>query len=442
MDGEIYSGPFEIRTQHGETELRGGPFGPAGVSSVELPDGTLWQVDHADLSRLVLLVVGGDLEMSRLARDLLGAERFDLACVELDAQRAAKAPGKRLKVQARGSGGTWAVSAPRGSRTGLALEVGSALLAADVASDQASTPLVRIAAGLEFLSKVRDGQLRQLLGPLTEVVVRDVALLARGLDRSDIWPLPGQVLKSLHRLESLVRWAAREHAELELPLRHVDDLLRSSRRDPERGELQGNRSAGLYRLDISRHAVVADIADTEDWSRVEAAATAEPPSAPEPDYFEVLMPEPGRLVVTTGRQHRDMWISVQRVAGLVPLALVPLLPNELALEAVAVVPPELTVDELVVTPVDPRELAGPERPLDLVRAAVESGRSAARYERLARMDAAAASWVECARLWAAAGDRGRADQARERAGGSRNWNLYGTPRALVADELAADDSEL
>ena len=439
MGGEIYSGRFEARSKDGESELRGEPFGPAGVSSVELPDGTMWQVDHADLSRLVLLVVDGDLELSRLARDLLGAERFDLACAELDAQRAAKAPGKRLKAIVRETGDGWAMSAPRGSQPGLAIDIGSALLAADLSSDHSNTPLVRLAAGLEFLAKVRDGQLREVLGPVAGGVVRSVGELARGLDPDDITSLPGNALKSLHRLESLVLWAANEFPELELPLRRVDDLLRSGRRSSTRRELQGDRAAALYRLSSSRSAAEADMVE---WTSADAmSGTAVPPAEPEPDYFDVRMPEAGRVVVTTGRQHQDMWISVKRLAGLVPLALVPLLPKELTLEAVAVVPPELALDELAVTPVAPDELVGPERPFELVRAAVESGRAAARYERLVKMDAAAEAWIECARLWAAAGDHGRAELAQERVGYGRNWNVYGTVRALVADELFFDESE-
>jgi len=208
MDGEIYVERLEVRTKDGQTEVRGAPFGPAGVSSVELPDGTVWQVDHADVSRLVLLLLDGDLERSSLARDLLGPERFDLACAELEAQRAAKAAGKRLKVQVRGEGGAQALMVSRGSRSWLATEVGGALLAADLSSDPASSALVRLAAGLEFLSKVRDGLLEELLGPVAKAVVDEVGRLAATLDDEDVLALSGSALKSLHRLAAMARWAA------------------------------------------------------------------------------------------------------------------------------------------------------------------------------------------------------------------------------------------
>lgn len=434
MDEPVYTEPLEARSQDGESQLRGRPFGPAGVSAVELPDGTLWEVDHADPSRLVLVALDGDLDRSVLLRDLLGPERFDLACAQLDAQRAAKAAGSRLRADVRSADGAEHVSGPRNRWHGAAHAVGSAILAADLAADDSQLPLVRLAAGLEFLSMVGGGQLEQLFGPLAEQVAEGLVEPARDLDAEGLELLEPQAEKSLHRLESLVRQAARQYPELELPLREVLELLRSSRRRRNQPQEFGTH----LMVNRALRAIDSSPFDAPDGSWAPAAFESHgSPVRPE-DFLDVSMGGPGHVVVRTARHHRGKWVRVLRVAGLVPLALVPLQPEGMVLEALAVVPPDLDLDDLVVQLLLPDELVGPERPMDLVRGAVEAGRAAARYWRLEKYREASSAWWECGRLWREAGDGRRADEARERAADVPNWNRTPPQRPLLADELGPD----
>jgi hypothetical protein len=107
------------------------------------------------------------------------------------------------------------------------------------------------------------------------------------------------------------------------------------------------------------------------------------------------------------------------------------------LEALAVVPPDLVVDDLLVEVLDPHGAVVPERPLALVRGAVEAGRAAARYERLHRLKDASVAWRECGRLWAEAGDSRRAQSAAERASAPGGVRWSPGVDALVVDELLA-----
>jgi hypothetical protein len=160
--------------------------------------------------------------------------------------------------------------------------------------------------------------------------------------------------------------------------------------------------------------------------------------APPPeDFIEIDMPDAGQVVVRVSRQHGGMWVRVLKTAGLVPLALVPLTEDGMLLEALAVVPSDLEVSDLVVELVEPDQATRPARPLTLVSAAVDAGRAAAMYERLGRIDDASAAWSECARLWSDAGDPRRASLAEERAHGAGQWNRRGLVGAFVADELLA-----
>lgn len=432
MDDLVYPGPLEVRTKDGETQLRGAPFGPAGVSSVEFPDGTCWEVDHADPSRVVLVSVDGDLDRSFLLRELLGQERFDLACAQLGAQRAAKPSGARLRADVRIADGTGLTSGPPLGWPGADSSVGAAILAVDAAGNDSELPLVRVAAGVEFLSMVTRGAPLRILGPLTAQVVSGLAVTARVVGPEDLENLPAGSEKSLHRLESMLRQALREHAELELPFRGLLDLLRSAARGGRAG-----RAAGLgAELAVSR---LLDLRSSESSTTFWEPGGAEPLGSEvhAEDFVDVSVDGPGQVVVRTARLHSGKWVRVLRLDGLVPLALVPLLPDGLVLEALAVVPPELSLGEMVVQLVDPGELVGLQRPLDLVRAAVEAGRTAARYWRLEQFQESSEAWTECSRLWRAAGDDSRAGEARERAASLPSWNRFPPQRTLLGDELGS-----
>ena len=149
------------------------------------------------------------------------------------------------------------------------------------------------------------------------------------------------------------------------------------------------------------------------------------------------MPYDGQVVVRVSRQHDGKWVRILRTSGLIPLAFVPLDQDGMLLEALAVVPADLEVADLVVEVVEPGHDTGVERPLSLVSAAVEAGRAAARYERLSRTEDASETWRECSRLWDDAGDTRRALLAQERAHAAAQGQRLGRVGPLVADELLA-----
>jgi len=433
MAESVYPAPFQATSRDGQTELQGEPFGPAGTSSLELSDGTVWEVDHAEPTQLVSLLLEGDLERSTLARDLLGAERFDWTCAQLDAQRAAKKPGKRLQAGVPGDpSDVWGTSSPRfrGSND-LAALVGTAVLMADMSTDESLSPLVRLAAGLEFVVRVRDGYLGSLFEGAVGPMVDQLYDIALQVGPDDFEELGRQAEKPLHRFESIVRWVRQEVPSLELPLRQVSELM--SRRVGGGGGLVGNAGgfvgdgvASSMRMRTTLLAMPDAMSDVDSFG-------APPPE----DFIEIDMPEAGQVVVRVSRQHEGKWVRIVKTAGLVPLALVPLVEDGMLLEALAVVPSDLEVPDLVVEVVEPDQAVRPERPLRLVGAAVEAGRAAARYERLGRPDDASDAWRECSRLWSDAGDPGRASLAEARAHGSRQWNQRGLLGAFVADELLA-----
>lgn len=439
MDDSVYLDEMEATSRDGWSELRGQPFGPAGTSVVELPDGTVLEVDHADPGRLVSLTVDGDLERSSLVRDLLGPERFDWTCAQLDAQRAAKPPGKRLRALVPGSPDRWNQSVPRAkSGGGSADALGAAVLAGDMSADESLTPLLRLAAGLEFLAGAEDPAMSSVIGPAADQVEADLFRVARLVEPEDFSGFGNRAVKPLYRFSSLLATARRTRPSLDLPLRRVADLLD---RHLGGGQLTGDaggfvdrpHAARLSPVRMMKYEVSGGVFDTpfdEYFDEVEAAPLPE-------DFLEVDMPSAGTVTVRVSRQHDEKWVRVLKAAGLVPLALVPLERNGMLLEAVAAVPPDLGVDDLIVEVLDPEEAVTPERPLELVRGAVEAGRAAARYERLHRLKDASAAWRECGRLWAEAGDSRRAQSAAERAsapGGGR-WGAAADP--LVVDELLA-----
>jgi len=418
MADEIYPGQMQVRTDDGSTELLAEVFGPAGTSVVELADGTVWEVDHANPWLLVSLVLEGDLERSATARELLGPERFDLACAQLDAQRAAKRTGATLRAEVRGFD---QLNMRTSVQTGWAsneqsFRLGEAVVTADLARHESLPTLVRLAAALELLSQLRSPDVAPLLGTLRSATVRLAQELAQDVGPDDVDELGPGLDKQVLRLHALAGRARRDAPELDLPLRRVMDLL-----DRYRGD--GRIFAAMARSRPLRSMSLS-------VDRMDRA-----PSPPPEDFQRVEVDGPGQVVVRVARHHEGRWVRVLQVAGLVPLAVAPLEADGVLLRAKVVVPPMLGPEELVVEVLDEGDLGTGPRPLELVRSAVEAGREAARCERLGRFREASGAWIECGRLWAAAEDHLRAGLAARRAVDPRVYLPRGASRPLLADEL-------
>ncbi|MFM7065156.1 MAG: hypothetical protein ACKO04_16975 [Actinomycetes bacterium] len=433
MAEPIYPSRMEVRTSDDVTEVWADSFGPAGTSAVELPDGTVWEVDHADPGVLVSLRFDGELEMSRLARDLLGDKRFDLVCAELDAQRAAKRPGATLRavVPGRRAALNNALAQRRSVSRGPARLLGGSVVSADLMGDPTLPAVVRAAAGLELLSQLRDGASEQLLGHLRPDTVGRVAELARAVAPDDVAALGPRLDKPVHRLHAMAGWARGEFSELDLPLRQFMDLLDGY--DGFRGDAAALRASRPWApLMLERQSPGSTFgAPDGSWAGEVHGAPVLPPD----EFQRIERDGPGQVVVHVGRHHEGRWVRVLRVSGLTPLAVAPLEPDGVLLRARVVVPPDLDLEDLMVEVLDETELTAGPRPLALVRGAVETGRNAARLERLGQPDLAAGAWMECARLWALAEDPGRASLAERRAGLPQGVQYGSQGQALLADEL-------
>jgi len=121
--------------------------------------------------------------------------------------------------------------------------------------------------------------------------------------------------------------------------------------------------------------------------------------------------------------------------GLILLGQAPLRREGLVDLAEVVIPADLNDDQLEYEVVDAADMAPPpERPIDRVRAAITAGRDAARAERAGISYESHLRWERCAGLWNVAGDRRRAEVARQLA------EDFGVSKGFrpVADRLAED----
>ena len=168
LDG-LY-GPRVLLDADGTVELRGGPAGPAGVSVVELADGTVWSVDHADPTRLVGIEPPAgpagppwDLADSPLVIAAVGGDQALLLADLADDARAAMTHGDRadpvadldddlddeLDDELADAALDDRPRSPRRIRPNnrMGPEAGRIVVLADLSTDPDLDPLARIAAG-------------------------------------------------------------------------------------------------------------------------------------------------------------------------------------------------------------------------------------------------------------------------------------------------------
>jgi hypothetical protein len=385
--------------------------GPAGVSSVRFPDGTVWEVDHAYPGQLVRLELAGDLQADPVARLAVGEEGV-LFLADRSERRGAGSASDPPPVA-----GDW------GARSfGFhpdALLAGRLVVLADLAQDGDQHPLACIAAAVELATAKADRRLLELFRPVVADALGHAARLAEDLDDELLGALPeddvlpvARVLDRVGRTDRSATWA-----------RALADRLRRSTADGAAGggpvAVTGLRSAPLavrhpLRWATPRTAAAADVAAPEDWHRVERVDEA-------------------LVRVEVARSERARWARVYRVDGLVLLGQAPVTREGLVDGALVVVPPTTPQGDLRVVVVDADEVERAGAPLEGVRAAVRAGRRAMRASRLHQYREAGWRWELCAEAWSAIGDGERAELARALAGsGGQMRRLPG----LLADPLA------
>ena len=391
--------------------------GPAGVSGVELPDGSVWEVDHADPSVPVLLEV-----------DAMDASTSPLLVTAFGGDGAMFLADDAIRMTGGDPGGNTTVgnqpaphpylSRRRPFANEPAQEAGQAVLLADLGNDRRAHPLARATACLEFAvffdSTDAGPVLKALLADLLGVADR----FANEVDDDE--------LASLHR------WT-------------VDGLRNACLRAREVGPgLDGTLSELLRRIDrvtFDEPELVVSALRLEgsgpdlsaDAFTIAASVAATPPRPKEPEPTEVWRTEDAVVRVTVTRSDTERWVRVLHRGGLVLLGQAPLRREGLLDSAEVVVPADVDDDDLEIQVLAPGELTAlVDRPVDAIRRAVNAGREAARSERLGDREVAEHRWERCAALWIAAGEDQRAEQARDLA----SSGTPGPRLRSVADSIA------
>ena len=354
----------------GRLRVGGTPFGPAGVSAVELPDGSTWEVDHADPSQLVAVEV-----------DLDGDEPPPLLIAAFGEGRATE-----LFTEAPSAEVDWDVvdadafvgSVPPGGMTGPTTMTGRLVRLADLAADPKINPLASIAATAEFLYAADGTPGGDLIAPLIPALI----------DRAD--ELAAEVSDQSLLLGAKV--ATRVTGAIEL-LSGADATPR-----PGLDEL-------VVRIGESRQRRCDDRSPTNRRSRRPRRADAGSSGSEAGDGPQVEWVTGSLVRVTTPPGGGERWVRALHVRGLVLLAQVPLERGREHDVAELVVPPVLHPDDVLIEVVRRADLqAAAARPIDMIRRAIRAGRMAASDELGGRTRRAEAHWRECADLWHQIGD--------------------------------------
>lgn len=404
VDG-IYDGWSSASVLGGRLEVAGEAAGPAGVSVVQLDDGSFWEVDHAEPAVLVAIEVdASDPAGAALAIAAFGADAaMQLAeeAVPLDDASADNPLDDDVSVGRVISGRRPTVGA---------LAAGRLVLLADLASDAALHPLARIAAVAELIPSALPTAGGDLLAPMFPSLIQQAEDLSGQVDDDEIVELEPGVAQGLS--------AAIRRAIAILGGRLVPNMT---------------RLAGF--LESVEPLVAEQLAAPSAAPDFEAAgafaAEAQPAALREETFMEVEAVPPWGLRIRVARSGEQRWVRVLRRDGLVLVAQAPLMRDGLLDLAEVVIPPDTADDEIEIQVLGRQELAAPApRRIDLITAAVAAGRDAARADRLGRPDD---GWLRCASLWALADDPLRADKALELSRSGRPVGLFGP--SLLADRV-------
>ncbi len=185
MSDPIYRQPGLVVTDRDRLVVLGPPAGPAGSSIVDLPDGSSWQVDHAEPSVPVLIEVDArNAGRSPLLTTAFGGDEA-LFLVEDAVPLAADGPdGDFLEGRRPGRPRRGAASRRLGRE--WAGEVGEMVLLGDLASDRLAHPLARVAAALEFNLSVNHSIAGQVLAPLVLPMIDSAEVMAADVDDDEL----------------------------------------------------------------------------------------------------------------------------------------------------------------------------------------------------------------------------------------------------------------
>lgn len=397
----LYPQLFDAELDGDRLEVLGGAFGPAGAASVELPDGSSWEVDHLDPGRLVSL----DLD----AADPTGSSLLVAAFGGDGAMRLVDRARRRGRLP-----DDWRPEPgdPRGAgnRGRLAADAaGRLVLLADLAQDPSLGALARILAVVELVASTRGTPGGDLFEPMLADLVDRAESLAPGVDPDELWSIEDRAKRLFLMAQTFDQRFGDRAPDL------VDLLADASIEQVAMYDAMPSEAGAPRRAAIAR---------------LESVAPA--PQLPE-EFLGTERVSPSLLVVTVARSADDRWARVLRRDGLVLLAQAPLERSGLVDRAQVLIPPDTRDDEFEVQVVDAEILAAlHRRQSDLIRDAVRAGRAAASAERRGDVGRAMRRWDDCAELWAAVGDMDRSELAARRTG-TAGGRVRGQP--LLVDDL-------
>lgn len=418
----LYRSTVEVTVEGDHLEVFCGAAGPAGSSLAEFADGGLWEVDHARPHVPVALHVDTNgLEPPPLLVEAFGSATTAEIMAVVPADVPAGEPGWLTRIEPP-QGSRSAAGAPIGPDEPAAV-IGRLVLLADLSSDPALHPLARLAAAAEFVVMADQTPLGYLFDDARRRVTERIAGLLDEIHEDDLDSLDRDVIS---RLAVLCRAAADVGEGSVGPFAELYDWLDTTRDDLVAGAMVSPLLAAEVDAISARELRRAARAVTSDFGEV-------PPPVGRA-HIDITRVTPTLLRVTTSLNDEPCWIRVFDRDGLVPVAQAPLLQHDLVEVAEVVVPPDLDDSDLEVTVVVADELeVAPERPLALIRRAVEVGRDAARATRLGDRNAASRLWLRCGELWGQLGDDDRAAVARSLA---QPPDIAPVVQPFLADEIA------
>lgn len=411
----------------GTVEVVAATPGAAGTASVTLPDGAVWEVDHADPDRLVTL----DVPVARADASPLLVAAFggDGALEVLDdaVESGTRAEDDAVgRVAGYGGGGRRSVDPARAVDAG---RTGRLVLLADMATDVALGPLGRIVALAELLVLLDPTPAGDLLRPVVARLVADAAALADEAEVPDAPPLePERAAAVLAALDALAAAATDPD-----PIRDLTSRLAAAMRpDPAVGHL------ALDAMEAAAPAAAPAPAGAALGERVGrgrvarsavAGARAEAPRLAATWVAEAV----AEVVVPHGAA--GGWVRLLRPDDLVAVAQAPLIRHELRARARLLVEPGTDLAALEVQVIRPGAGVDPRGERDLVARAIRAGRAAASAERRGDLGRAADRWAACASAWGSAGDKARSVLARQRVAGLGSASMSVRLGPLLVDEL-------
>jgi hypothetical protein len=428
MADALYPQQLVVHTDElGVTIVSASP-GPAGVSSYTFANGTRWEIDHAEPALLAEVSVDAphDLTDNIVVEQCVGTDRVAILA-GLTARHDGKAtqlPATTLRPRRDFMTTARPVGSPVAERAGVAVQL------FDLADDVELSPLARLAAAIELLSRASQYDDLPMVDELLEDTARQADTLMAEVDDEDLNSLAAKDPATADRLAQALRRALRRDygTSFRSPLGDLDLSLRSAidaARQPKVAALPMMRApfaaASMAPTHLIAGGAVPTLADARDTRMARD--------------LHVELPSPTRLRVTVPEGTEAEWVRVMRRDGLALIALVPLGNTGTELRADAPVPPGTRLEDLVVelsdnpVPIVPRSNAA------LIAVAVQQGRRACRLERRGDRAMAAKAWSECATTWRDLGDADRAELAERYRSQVMDGMRSGAP--FIADQLVS-----